>query len=124
MGKYNLGKSNIVVQNKVNKEELFVNEVKADVIVKDINRQLDGISNSLHKINNILNRTVKIELVKGSKANTFKSWAKKAKSQSDNSIKLKEKFNSKYEQDVKDYPIKLLDERIAELERKIANMSN
>ena len=124
MGKYNLGKSNIVVQNKVNKEELFVNEVKADVIVKDINRQLDGISNSLHKINNILNRTVKIELVKGSKANTFKSWAKKAKSQSDNSIKLKEKFNSKYEQDVKDYPIKLLDERIAELERKIANMRN
>lgn len=124
MGKYNLGKSNVVVQNKVNKEELFVNEVKADIIVKDINKQLDGISNSLHKINNILNRSVNIELVKGSKSNTFKSWAKKAKGQSDNSIKLKEKFNSKYERDVKDYPIKLLDERIAELERKIANMSN
>ena len=124
MGKYNLGKSNVNVQNKVTKEGLYINEAKTELIAKDINKQLDNISTSLQKINNILNRSVSMGAVKGNKGNTFKSWAKKCKSQSLNADKLKDRFNSKYNKDTKEYPIKLLDERIAELERKIASMSN
>ena len=33
-------------------------------------------------------------------------------------------FLAKYDKDIRDYPIKLLDDRIAELERKIAELGN
>ena len=123
MGKYSLGKSTTKMGNKLTKDELYLNEVKADPIVKNILKELDEISSSLQKINIILNRSAKIGAVKGNKSATFKSWARKSKSQADNALKIKEKVSVKYNKDVKDYPIKLLDERIAELEKKIAAMS-
>lgn len=123
MGKYNLGKSTTKIQDKIIKEGIFINEVKADPIVKNILKELDDISTSLRKINITLNRSVNIGAIKGSKANTFKAWARKSKEQANNAEKLQEKITTKYNKDVKDYPIKLLDERIAELEKKIAMMS-
>ena len=123
MGKYNLGKSTKEVQNKIVKDKLSINESKAKPLVKDIDKQLDNISDSLHKINNILNRSVSIGLIKGSKGNSFKSWAKKSKAQADNAIKLKTRLDESFETDVREYPIKLLDQRIAELEKKIESMS-
>jgi len=123
MGKYNLGKSTTRVGSKLNKNELYMNEVKAEPIINNILKELDSISSSLQKINITLNRTVKIGIIKGNKANTFKAWARKSKEQANNALKLKEKVSSKYNKDVKDYPIKLLDDRIAELEQKIAAMS-
>ena len=123
MGKYNLGKSTTKIQEKITKEGIYINEVKADPIIKNILKGLDDINTSLQKINITLNRSVNIGVVKGTKANTFKSWARKSKEQANNALKLKEKISTKYNKDVKDYPIKLLDERIAELEKKIAMMS-
>ena len=123
MGKYNLGKSTTKIQEKITKEGIYINEVKADPIVKNILKELDDINTFLQKINITLNRSVNIGVVKGTKANTFKSWARKSKEQANNALKLKEKISTKYNKDVKDYPIKLLDERIAELEKKIAMMS-
>lgn len=124
MGKYNLGKSTTKIQEKITKEGIYINEAKADSIIKNVLKELDGINTSLQKINITLNRSVNLGIVKGNKANTFKSWAKKSKSQANNALKLEEKVTTKYNKDVKDYPIKLLDERIAELEKKIAMMSN
>lgn len=124
MGKYNLGKSTSKVGEKLVKEGIFLNEVKSDPIIKNIVKELDDISTSLKKINITLNRSVNIGAIKGSKANTFKSWARKSKEQANNALKLQEKVSTKYNKDVRDYPIKLLDERIAELEKKIAMMSN
>ena len=124
MGKYNLGKSTTKMGEKLVKEGIFINEVKSDPIIKNIIKELDDISVSLQKINIILNRSVNIGIIKGNKANTFKAWARKSKEQANNSLKLQEKVITKYNKDVKDYPIKLLDERIAELEKKIAMMSN
>lgn len=123
MGRFSLGKSTTKICSKLTKDELYLNEVKADSVVKNILKELDGVSNSLQKINIALNRTVKLGVVKGNKANTIKSWAKKSKEQANNALKLKEKVSVKYEKDTKDYPIKLLDDRIAELEKKIAMMS-
>lgn len=124
MGKYNLGKSTSKVGEKLVKEGIFLNEVKSDPIIKNIVKELDDISTSLKKINITLNRSVNIGVIKGSKANTFKSWARKSRDQANNALKLQEKVSTKYNKDVRDYPIKLLDERIAELEKKIAMMSN
>lgn len=124
MGKYNLGKSTTRMGTKLTKGELYLNEVKTEPIIKNILKELDGISVSLQKINIILNRSAKIGAVKGNKASTFKAWGRKSKSQADSALKLKEKASTKYNKDVKDYPIKLLDDRIAELEKKIAAMGN
>lgn len=124
MGKYNLGKSTTKMGTKLVKEGIYLNEQKADPAVKNILKELDNISTSLQKINIILNRSVNIGVVKGNKANTFKSWARKSKEQSSNALKLMDKVSTKYEKDARDFPIKLLDDRIAELEKKIAMMSN
>ena len=123
MGKYNLGKSTSRVGNRIKKDELFMNEDKAEPIIANIVKELDAISVSLQKINIALNRSVKIGAVKGNKANTFKAWARKSKEQATNAAKLSDKVFAKYEKDVRDYPIKMLDDRIAELEQKIAAMS-
>lgn len=123
MGKYSLGKSTTRVQDKITRDEIYLNEIKADPVVNNILKELDNINNSLQKINIMLNRSVNIGIVKGNKATTIKSWAKKSKEQGNNALKLKEKTSSKYNKDVRDYPIKLLDDRIAELEKKIAMMS-
>lgn len=124
MGKYNLGKSTTKIQSNIVKEGIYINEVKSEPIVKNIVKELNDISSTLQTINNILNRSVNIGAVKGNRANTFKSWARKSKEQANNALKLEDKVSSKYNKDVKDYPIKLLDDRIAELEKKIAMMSN
>lgn len=124
MGKYNLGKSTTKMGVKLVKEGIYINEVKADPLIRNIIKELDEVSTSLQKINIILNRSVNIGVVKGNKANTFKSWARKSKEQATNALKVKEKVCTKYDKDVRDYPIKLLDDRIAELEKKIAMMSN
>lgn len=124
MGKYNLGKSTTKMGVKLVKEGIYINEAKADPAIRNIIKELDEVSTSLQKINIILNRSVNIGAVKGNKANTFKSWARKSKEQATNALKVREKVCTKYDKDVRDYPIKLLDDRIAELEKKIAMMSN
>ena len=123
MGKYNLGKSTTKMGTKLTKEDIYLNEVKADPIIKNILKELDGVSASLQNINILLNRSVKVAGIKGNKAITFKSWARKSKAQANNALKIKDKVTTKYNKDVKDYPIKLLDDRIAELEKKIAILS-
>lgn len=124
MGKYNLGKSTTKMDERLVKEGIYINEVKADPIIKNILKELDNINISLQKINIVLNRSVNIGMVKGAKANTFKAWARKGKEQANNALKLRDKVSTKYDKDIRDYPIKLLDDRIAELEKKIAMMSN
>ena len=93
MGKYNLGKSTTKMDQRLVKEGIYINEVKADPIVRNILKELDDVSVSLQKINIILNRSVNIGVVKGNKANTFKSWARKGKEQANNALKLKEKLS-------------------------------
>ena len=123
MGKYNLGKAFTSVSPLLSKNNLYVNESRANIIVKDIDKELDNMRNALLNINIILNKTVKDKYVKGNRASSFKGWAKKCKSQADNTLNIRYKLALKYNEDVRKYPIKLLDERIAELEKKIADMS-
>ena len=123
MGKYNLGKSTTRMGSNLNKEKLYINEVKITRVINDVLKELDDVTNSLQKINIILNKSVKMELVKGNKAKTFKAWAKKCKGQANNAFDVKGKVVELYSDDVVKYPIKLLDDRIAELEKKIAEMN-
>ena len=123
MGKYNLGTASIEINKLLNKKDFYLNVSKASNIESDIEKQLDSIKVSLLNINNLLNKATNDGVVSGKRADAFKSWAKKAKSQSLTASKLKEKINNKYSEDVREYPLKVLNDRIAELEKKIADMS-
>lgn len=123
MGKYNLGKKEIFVDSRLSKDKIFVNEEKLKVLGKEIEGKLDAIRVELANINNLLNRSVNVGLVKGNKAKTFKSWAKKAKSQAENADKLKNNFIESVEKDLADFPIKELDSRIAALEKELAELT-
>lgn len=123
MGKYNLGKKEIFVDSRLSKDKIFVNEEKLKVLGKEIEGKLDAIRVELANINNLLNRSVNVGLVKGNKAKTFKAWAKKAKSQAENADKLKNNFIESVEKDLADFPIKELDGRIAALEKELAELT-
>ena len=122
MGKFNLGESNTYVNEIIKKNGLFVDEAKCAPIVNGLVKDLDSMRDSLIKIQHLLNKCVTSGLVKNSKADTFKGWAKKAKSQSSSCEKIKSLLISKYNDDLEKYPIKLLDDRIRELEEKIKEM--
>ena len=124
MGKYNLGVSNTEVSYKINKNELFVDDAKSGIIVSNIHSQLDEIHASLLNIHSILNQLVKEYYVRGARVDVFKGWAKKSKSQASSAKKLDDLLTSEYSKALKEYPLKLLDDRIAELERKMSKMSD
>lgn len=123
MGKYNLGKVTKEVSSRIDKKNLYVNEKKAEPIVKDMEKQLTRIRASLLKINLLLNESTSSKMVKGSRATVFKGWAKKAKSQATTAENLKVLLEASYKHDVDKYPIKMLDDRIAELEKRIMELS-
>ena len=123
MGKYNLGKVTEEVSSRIDKKNLYVNEKKAEPIVKDMEKQLTRIRTSLLKINLLLNESTSSKMVKGSRATVFKGWAKKAKSQATTAENLKVLLEASYKHDVDKYPIKMLDDRIAELEKRIVELS-
>ena len=123
MGKYNLGMSSSEVANFFDKKNLYVDNKKAKVMVDDVVKQLDIINSSLSKVSALLFESVSLKYVKCSRATAFTGWARKAKSQAAASLKLSNNVHTKLEDDIRDYPIKLLDDRIAELERKIASLT-
>lgn len=122
MGKYNLGSNSTGISASLNKNTLYVNESKTNPIEKEMEAQLEILHSSFNRINELLNRATNLGIVKGKRADVFRSWAKKSKSQSLNAMKLKQSLSEKYAEDVKNYPIQMLDNRIAELEKKIAGM--
>ena len=122
MGKFSLGESKTVVNELLKNNDLFVDEIKCDPIINDMSKDLDVMKNSLIRIQNLLNQCVTSGVVKNSRADNFKGWAKKAKSQSSSCEKLKSGLLSKYADDLDKYPLKLLDDRIKELELKISEL--
>lgn len=124
MGKYSLGTATTKMNAKMSKDELNLNAKKANPLEKDMEKQFDGIKSSLTAINKLLNKAVSKKVVKGGYADAFKGWAKKANAQATAAGARKKRLAAKYTEDVKNYTIKLLDNRIAELEKKIAGMKD
>lgn len=123
MGKYNLGEVSTTISNQIRRDRIYIDEKKAEPLINDIAYQLDTLKKSFGHIQVLINQAVNAGVVSGKRADAFKSWAKKAKSQANNSEKLKDNFMKKYQEDLNCYPIQLLDDRISELERKIEKLS-
>lgn len=122
MGKFDLGVSSTKLVKDIDKNKLYVNIKKTDRIIDDMDKQLSVIRVSLSNISMLLHKCVKDGYVKGSRADTFRGWARKAKSQSNSVNKFNSMLDEKYSSDVYNYPIHLLDLRIEELEKKIAQL--
>ena len=71
-----------------------------------------------------LNKAVSKKVVKGSYADAFKGWGKKCKSQATAATQRKTTLSNKYNEDVKNFTIKLLSDRISRLESLIASMKS
>ena len=110
--------------SSLDKNNLFVNDVKLNSLSKDMQRQLDVIHLSLSNINVNLNKLINQKVFKGNKAETLKGLSKKAKSQAGAAVKLKKTLVDDVNSDLQLYPLKVLDERISELEKKISSLTN
>lgn len=124
MGKYSLGKATTKINSKMSKDSLNLDESKATPLKNSMMKQFDTIQKSLTNINSYMNKAVSKKVVTGSYANAFKGWAKKCNSQSAAAKKRRTALNTKYSEDVRNYTVKLLDQRIAELEAKINALGN
>jgi uncharacterized small protein (DUF1192 family) len=122
-----MGKNKTTVVTEVSgidKDKLFINENKMRNLSKDIEKQLAIISDSLSNLSNSLDVLVNNKVVTGNRIDSYKSWSKRAKSQANAADKLIDSLHEKTNVDLQLYPIQLLDERIAELEKKIASLTN
>jgi hypothetical protein len=120
MKKYNLGKKEVVVSDKLSKNELYVDEKRAVKIEASIEKNLELISDSMLNIEKLLSKTLNTAKVSSSRVKIFKLWARKCKSQANSAETIKNKINESFNLDLRFYPIKLLDDRINELSEKIA----
>lgn len=123
MAKYSLGTATTKISPNVKRDELNLVPSKANSLKADMIKQLDTITNSLKNINTLMNKAVNKKVVRGSYATAFKGWAKKCKSQATAAAKRKNTLNAKYEEDVKNFTIKVLEDRISALEQKINKMT-
>lgn len=124
MAKYSLGTATTKMSPNVKKDELYLDASKANPLKQDMVKQFEIVATSLANINSLLTKAVNKKVVTGQYATSFKGWAKKCKTQSTNAKKRKSTLDSKYNEDVKNYTIKILGDRITALEAKIAKMSN
>lgn len=124
MGKFSLGKADVVVSDLVDSKELDINCDYADNLTNDMIYQLDNISSSLNKINNYLNTAVTNKYVSGTYVDIFNGWGNKCKTQATNAKKRKNSLKSCYNEDKKDLIIKSLYERLETLEEKVNNIEN
>ena len=124
MGKFSLGKADVVVSNLVDNKELDINCDYADNLTNDMIYQLDNISSSLNKIYNYLNAAVTNKYVSGTYADVFNGWSNKCKNQAVNAKKRKDSLKLNYNEDMKDLIIKRLYDRLNVLEQKVNNIEN
>ena len=118
MKKYDLGKPSVSLNDNMKLKNVYVNSTKTDLIIKDI----DTITKSLDKIDTIMNKCVYKKTVKNEDCEAFLGWARVCEKESINIVDVKKDFKYAYNDDVKNYTIKLLDERIAALEKSIAEL--
>ncbi len=107
----------------IEKDKLFINEGKMRGLSKDMQKQLTVISESLNNLSDSLNKLVSSKVITGNRVDSYKSWAKRAKSQAIAADKLIASLSEKCDADLQLYPIQLLDDRISELEKKIASLT-
>ena len=123
MSKFDLGNGTTTIFN-IEKGNLYINSAKFKNVDKNIETELDTMRASLMNICALLNKVVKMDCVKGKRVDIYKGWAKVSKSQALACEKLKCNYNEKYKEDLQNYILKMLDDRISDIEKRIDALSN
>ena len=123
MSKFNLGKRTTAVLKTVNQNTFYLDTTKATSCKNSIARDLDNVVNDLGNIHKLLNKCCKNNVVSGAYKTQIEGWSTKANKQSGYAKDWKDKLSSKFNADTKEYTIKLLTDRIAALEKKIAELT-
>ena len=98
-------------------------ESKTKKVIDDLLVQFNIIDESLNSISLILDKSIDYEVVNKARINVFKELKRKTKLQAAAVRKLGDILCEKYDEDVRNYPIKLLNDRIAEVEAKLAKLT-
>ena len=115
MAKYNLGVSSRNVKG-IDKDNLYINDVAFREIEQDIEMQFDIIRTSLINLNSLLNQSINLNLVKGSRLVVFKGWSRKTKAQALSAVKIKNLLVNNYKKDLRAYALSIINSHIEKLE--------
>ena len=116
MAKVDLGKPNVILNNKMNNKDLYLDTVHANPLKKNILKQLGVVSQSFEELESIMNKMVLKKMFSEDYNNISIQCSRKCLSQAQISKNLMVSLDSKYNDDVKTILIKDLDERISYLE--------
>lgn len=112
------------MSSNMNKNIFNVDSAKCNIINKDIDKQFNNLNKSLEKINSLLNKSIYKKVVKNEDSNKFLNASKKCTNVLSSNEKTKADFFINYNDDVKNYTIKLLDDRISVLEERISEIES
>lgn len=124
MAKYSLGPATTQIQSTVSKDVLYLDPEKANALEADMITQLNGINKSLNQLHDLIVKAVNKKVVSGDYATAMTGWAKKCKSQATAAQTKINSLKAKFDADVKDYTIKLLSDRLSDLERRINELES
>ena len=106
------------------KSNLVVNQKNALPLINDMVKQMSIIEDSLNQINNILNKVVYKKIVDGKDIDNFLNIGTKCATTACNYNKLSTNTEMKFNDSLKKFQIKELNERISSLEDKISILYN
>lgn len=115
-------KKTITLHSRMNKKDLSLDVKKADDLKDNILKQLDIISKSFNEIHSILNRLNMKKYICDGSSGIVVQCAKRCLSQAQAARSLVMNFDAKYNEDQKNLIIEDLNDRIAFLEEKLAEM--
>lgn len=119
MKKIDLGKPTTILNENMNRKDLYVDSDNTDKMRKNIIKQFGILNKSLGEMEGILNKMAYKKAFTDEYNNISLQCAKKCAIQAKTASTLKDTFEEKYKDDMRSYIIKTLDDRISYLESRI-----
>lgn len=122
MKKISIEKTNVTLHENMNKKKLNLNTEKMEPLKKDILKDLENIHKSLIALDSVLSKMA-LKKSFGEEYNIYaQQIARKCVSQAQSVRSLIDNFEYKYNDDFKTVLIRDLDQRISDVEKRLAMM--
>lgn len=121
MKKIDLGKPTTILNENMNRKDLYVDSSKGDKIKKNIIKQINAINKAFEECDGLLNKMSYKKIFNDEYTKLSVQCGKKCLQQAKVGEKLITTLEDTYKDDVKSFLIQNLDERISYLENVILN---